>query len=172
VNLSDGLHWSGTVSWRLIGPGGVLRAQGSSPNLITRVGAQMYSERGAGFAGAPLAPTGMKLGTGSTNAAASVDPGAHLDAYLAGSQRAFDSGWPHSALNGTMRELTFQTTWGPGVVITATPITEVVIVNEVLTDFTSSAGTTVSRALLVPPIPLKGSNDTIVILWIHQGQAT
>src|SRR5215213_1821639 len=62
-------------------------------NVVTDIGDRVYAERGAGLGGAPAAPTGMRLGTGSVaagNAPAKTGTGAALTGYLAGSNKAFD----------------------------------------------------------------------------------
>lgn len=140
------------------------RFEGS--NLVTQVGDQIYGERGAGVSGAGAAPTGMKLGTGST-AVAKTGAGAALVTYLSGSNKAFDSGYPQSALNGSSRRITFRRTFAAGEATTASPITEAVIVNDTIaTDATSSAANTMSR-ILVTGISGKASTDTLTATWNH-----
>jgi hypothetical protein len=96
TNQTEIVTVMGTLHWELFRRGRLLRS-GACPNLITQVGCQMYWERGAGIAGAPAVPTGMKLGTGST-APTPTGAGAALATYLANSQQGFDSGFPASTL--------------------------------------------------------------------------
>jgi hypothetical protein len=135
-------------------------------NLVTQVGDQVYGERGGGVSGAPAAPTGMKLGTGST-AVAKTGAGAALVTYLSGSNKAFDSTYPQSSLNGSSRRITYKRTYAAGEATTASAITEAVIVNETIaTDATSTAANTISR-ILVTGISAKGASDTLTATWSH-----
>jgi len=139
-------------------------------NLVTQVGDQMYGERGGGVSGAPAAPTGMKLGTGSTsggNAVAKTGTGAALTTYLSGSNKAFDATYPQSSLNGSSRRITYKRTYAAGEATTASAITEAVIVNETIsTDATSAASATISR-IAVTGISAKGASDTLTATWNH-----
>lgn len=135
-------------------------------NLVTQVGDQVYGERGGGVSGAPAAPTGMRLGTGST-AVAKTGAGAALVTYLSGSNKAFDATYPQSALNGSSRRITYKRTYAAGEATTASAITEAVIVNDTIaTDATSTAANTVSR-ILVTGISAKGASDTLTATWTH-----
>lgn len=154
----------GKVDWVLTGPDGEVKHRGTAFNIITQVGDQMYAERGAGLAGAPAVPTGMKLGTGST-AAAKTGAGAALVTYLANSHQAF-SGNPASAVQGSARRITYTAVFGAGKATSGSNITEAVIVNEALTDATSAAAATVSRVILSGPAP-KGASDTLTLTWTH-----
>lgn len=156
----------GEVVWELIGPDGEVKASGRTTNIITRVGDQMYGERGAGIGTAPASPTGMKLGTGAT-AVAKVDPGASLTTYLANSHQAFDATFPSTGLSpSNTRRITYQATWAPGKATSAGAITEAVIVNEALADATSAAAATVARVLLTG-IGSKNAADTLKLSWTH-----
>lgn len=140
------------------------RFEGS--NIVTQVGDQMYGERGANISGAPAAPTGMKLGTGST-AVAKTSTGAALTTYLSGSNKAFDSTFPTSALNSTSRRIQYKRTYAAGEATTASAITEAVIVNDTIaTDATSTAANTISR-ILVTGITGKLSTDVLTATWNH-----
>lgn len=147
---------------------GLVEAEGFCENVVTTVGDRMYAERGAGVAGAPAAPTGMKLGSGTTFPAKSGS-GSALAAYLTNSHQALDAGFPSSAVIGELRRLTYQSTWAAGKATTASPITEVVIVNETLTDATSASGATVSRSLLEGSnaIPVKTADQILTLIWTH-----
>lgn len=135
-------------------------------NLVTQVGDQLYGEKGAGVAGAPAVPTGMKLGTGGT-AVAKTGAGAALVTYLAGSNKAFDATYPQSALNGSSRRITYKRTYAAGEATTASAITEAVIVNDTIaTDATSTAANTISR-ILVTGISAKAASDTLTATWNH-----
>lgn len=155
---------TGQVTWELRGPDGKVKRRATAYNIITQVGDQMYGERGAGLAAPPAAPTGMKLGTGST-AVAKTGAGAALVTYLANSHQAFSS-TPASALNGSVRRITYAATFAAGKATSASAITEAVIVNEALTDATSAAAATVSRVLLTG-IGSKGASDTLALTWTH-----
>lgn len=163
--MSDGAHdggaITGKVTWVLTGPDGKVKGEGRAFNVITQVGDQMYGERGAGLAGAPAVPTGMKLGTGST-AVAKTGAGAALTTYLANSHQAIAT--PTSGLNGAVRRITYSATYAAGKATSASAITEAVIVNEALTDATSAAAATISRVLLTG-IGSKGASDTLAITW-------
>lgn len=155
----------GSVTWELRGPDGELKASGTTENTITDVGDQRYGEAGAGIAGAPAAPTGMRLGTGST-APAKNGAGAALGAtYLANSNQAIAT--PTSAKPAAVRVITYVATYAAGKATTASNITEVALVNDAIaTDATSPAANTLSRALLTPAAP-KGASDTLTVTWTH-----
>lgn len=160
----DSTHVEGKVAWELRGPDGEVKRSGTAFNTITQVGDQMYGERGAGLAGAPAAPTGMKLGAGST-APSKTGAGAALVTYLANSHQAFQS-TPGSALSGSVRRITYTAVFAAGKATTGSPITEAVIVNEALADATSAAAATVSRVLLTG-VGSKGAADTLTLTWTH-----
>lgn len=108
--------------------------------------------------------TGMKLGTGST-AVAKNGAGSALVTYQTGSQQAFDASFPASS-SSSGRRIQYKTTYAAGTA-TASGLNEVVIVCEgVLTDATTAAGFTVSRALLSPVVN-KGASDSLAITWNH-----
>ena len=112
----------GRVTWELFGPDGGLIATGQSRNALTQVGEQNLAERGTGFA-APAAPTGMRLGAGST-AVAKTGAGAALVTKLTDGNQAFDGTYPQSALSGSgnnARRITFKTTYAAGKATTASP---------------------------------------------------
>jgi hypothetical protein len=141
---------------------GNLTHQTEARNLITAVGDQMYAARGAGIGSPPAAPTGMKLGTGTT-AVAKTGAGAALVTYLAGSNKAFDATFP-TASGGVA---TYKRTYAAGEATTASNITECVLVNETIaTDATSAAAATISRVLLASPAP-KAAGDTLTVTWTH-----
>lgn len=151
----------GTVVAELRGPDGELKGRCVAENLITAVGDQLYASRGAGLT-TSAAPTGMRLGTGSTPPAKS-GAGAALVTYLTGSNKAFDGGSP-SAAGGAA---TYKVTYGPGVANSASPITEAVINNDTIaTNSTTAAAATISRILLIG-IGSKGQLDTLTIEWVH-----
>lgn len=160
----DGSRADGRVEWKLIGPDGVVKREGVSHNIITQVGDSMYAGRGAGVTSPPNAPTGMKLGTGST-AVAKTGAGAALVTYLTNSHQAF-SGTPTGAAQSTIWRITYAATFAAGKATSAGAITEAVIVNETLADATSAAAATVARVLLTG-IGSKGAADTLAITWTH-----
>lgn len=131
-------------------------------NLVTAVGDQFYAARASGAAGAPAAVTGMKLGTGST-APAKTGAGAALTTYLANSHQALN-GAP-TASGGTV---SYVATWAAGKATSASPITELVLVNDALADATSPESATLARILTASdPIPAKGAGDALTITWNH-----
>jgi hypothetical protein len=161
----DGLGLSGIVVVELRGPDGALKSRTVQPNIVTNTGDQFYGERAAGIASPPAQVTGMKLGTGST-AVAKSGAGAALVTYLTNSHQAIDGSFPTSALSSNKRRITWQSTWAAGKATSASPITEVVIVNETLADSTSAAGATIARAL-VTGVPTKEAADSLTITWTH-----
>lgn len=155
----------GTVVAQVFGPDGELKAEVVTENLITDTGDTYYASRGAG--GAPVAPTGMRLGTGAT-APSKNGPGAAIVTYVAASNKALDANFPTSASRGAGlgARITWQATWGAGLA-TANGIAEVVLTNESpLTNVAGAAGNTLARALLNPTVN-KGANDTLVVTWYH-----
>ncbi len=161
----DGLAICGWVTVELRGGDGRLKHVEVVPNIVTQIGDQMYAERSTGIAGAPNAVTGMKLGAGSTTPA-KTGAGAALVTYLSNSHQAIDAGYPQSSLVSGKRRITWQSTWAAGKATTASPITEVVIVNETLSDATSAAAATISRAL-VTGVSSKDAADVLTIGWTH-----
>jgi hypothetical protein len=161
----DGLGLSGIVVVELRGPDGALKVRTVQPNVVTNIGDQYYGERAAGIASPPAQVTGMKLGTGST-AVAKSGAGAALVTYLTNSHQAIDGSFPTSALSSNKRRITWQSTWAAGKATSASPITEVVLVNESLTDATSLAAATIARAL-VTGVPTKEAADSLTISWTH-----
>lgn len=148
----------------LRGPDGALKQRVTFTNIVTQVGDQMYGERGAGLAGAPAAPTGMALGTGST-AAAKTGAGAALVTATASS--AVVVGTPTSSLSSTLRRIQYVTTWAAGVA-TASGLNEVVLQNGTATTVPSNTVTTniIARALLSPVVN-KGAGDSLTVTWNH-----
>lgn len=159
--VADEVGVFGEVVAELFGPDGELKARCVTRNLVTAVGDQLYASRGAGLTSSAL-PTGMKLGAGST-AVAKTGAGAALVTYLSGSNKAFDATFPSAAAG----VVSYKRTWAAGEATTASPITEVVIVTETISnDDTSTAAETVSRALLTG-IGSKGASDTLAVTWTH-----
>ena len=158
----------GTLHVLLTGPDGEVKYDATLKNVITQVGEQMYGERGAGLGGAPAAPTGMALGTGST-AVAKTGAGAAMVTGISGSAAAL-GGTPASALSGggsNPRRITYSQTWAAGVA-TATGISEVVLQNGTATTVPANGTATnvVARALLSPVVN-KGAGDSLTITWTH-----
>jgi hypothetical protein len=139
-------------------------------NLVTLPGNQMYPMRALGLASAPAAPVGFKLGTGTTVPAV-TGAGAILAAYLAGSNRAFDSGYPTaSTISGTTNRITYQVTYPAGVATTATGVTisEGVLVSSVASDATSASSAVYARGLFLAEDRLsKPLQREITVIWWH-----
>jgi hypothetical protein len=153
---------AGYVIVELIGADGQVKSRCATKNLITSAGDAVYAGRGAGVTGAAAAPTGMKLGSGST-AVAKTGAGAALVTYLSGSNKAFDATFPSIAAN----VVTYKRTYAAGEATTASPITEAAIVNDTIgTDATSTAANTVARVLLTG-IGSKGASDSLTITWTN-----
>jgi hypothetical protein len=107
----------------------------------------------------------MKLGSGTTAPAKTGAGAANLGTYLANSHVAI--GTPTSALQTTIRRITYSASWPAGKATTASAITEAVLVNDYAagTDATSAEAATLSRVLLSPAIGSKGANDTLTVTW-------
>ena len=163
--MNEATTIKGRITWRLTDPDGSLVREGSVDNLVTAIGDRMYAERGGGVSGAPAAPTGMKLGTGS-GAASKTGSGAALVTYLDNSHQGFDTGYPQASANGSARRVTYVCVFAPGKATASTAITEAVMVNESLTNATSASGATVARALLTG-VGSKGSGQTLTVTWTH-----
>lgn len=156
------IQLSGVVVAQMFGPNGKLKSRVATCNLVTSVGDQMYAARGAGIGSPPAAPTGMRIGTGST-APAKSGAGAAIVTKVTGGNKAFDATYPQAS-GGVV---TYKTTYGPGEGTTASAVTEVVIVNDTIaTDTATAAANTISRALL-SGIGSKGAGDTLEITWTH-----
>lgn len=163
---------TGLVIAELRGPDGKLKDWRVVKNLITDAG-DLYIATRVLAAVAPAAPgdatkvTGMKLGTGST-AVAKNGAGAALVTYLNASNLPFDATWPQVSNLGAGLGVTagYKTTWGAGVA-TNGAITEVVIVNDSVTNATSTAANSISRALFGSAIN-KGALDTLGVTWLHK----
>ena len=149
------------------GPDGAIKQQVAFDNLVTQVGDEYYGERAAGIGSPPDQVTGMRLGTGGANEAATkTGAGAAIDTYVSGSDKAIDGGFPTSSLSGSSRRITWETSWAAGEA-TANGIDEAVITNEdPLTDVAGTAADTIARAVLSPVVN-KGAADTLTITWHH-----
>jgi len=162
-DADSGVAIMGTVTAELFDEHGVLKAREVVKNLVTSVGDRLYASRGAGLTTSAV-PTGMRLGTGST-AVAKSGAGAAIVTYLSTSNKAFDATFP-SETGGVV---TYKRTYAAGEATTASPITEVVINTDTITNdnaTTATAANTVSRALLTG-IGSKGASDTLTITWTH-----
>lgn len=154
---------NGSLRIVLTGADGDVKYDHTLRNVVTRVGEQMYGERGAGISGALAAPTGMQLGTGTT-ATAKVDPGASIVTLVPNSLVAIST--PSSSIPGTVRRITYVATWVAGSA-TATGIAEVALVNQATgTQTAAPASATIARALLSPTVN-KGAADSLTITWNH-----
>ena len=152
----------------LRGPDGEIKEEFWDHNLITQNGDQVYGER-AGGVGTPNAPTGMRLGTGGGTAVAKTGAGAAIVTFVSGSQKAFESGFPSSALQGAARRISYKCIWGAGVA-TSNGINELVLTNETpLTNVAGVAGNTISRLILSPQVD-KGALDTFEYTLSHDFQ--
>lgn len=154
----------GILHVRLFDQYGYLLGESVEDNIVTQVGDQAYAERAANI-GAPAAPTGMKLGTGST-APSKTGAGSQMTTYLTNSHQAFDATYPTSALQGASRRIWYRTTWPAGKATSAGAIAECCIVNNTLADATALSANTVSRAL-VTGVPSKSATDVIIADWTH-----
>lgn len=165
----DTIGLRGYVTAELRGPDGELRGYCTTRNLITQVGDEYYGNRASGAGTQPAQVTGMKLGTGST-APAKTGAGASLGAsYLTDSDQAIEAGFPTSSLNVGARRISWRAIWAAGKATTGSPITECVIVNDVLADATTPEANTIARALLTG-IGSKGVDDTLTVNWHHDAE--
>lgn len=160
------LGLAGLMTVELFDRFGELKQAEVVKNLITQVGDQAYAERGAGIMTLG-APTGIRLGTGTT-ATAKTGAGAAMVTYVAGSSIAFDATYPQSALNGSARRITYRCTWAAGVA-TAMGIAEAVITNIAIADVAGAAANTVARALLSSAVN-KEASDSLVVTWTHDAE--
>lgn len=158
--MEDNMKVQGRVHAVLTDEQGRVVAECVTHNLVTATGDQFYAARAAGASGAPGPVTGMKLGTSST-APAKTGAGAALVAYVPDSHQAL-SGTPVAAAGVA----TYTAIWEPGKGTTASPVTEVVLVNDTLADATSPAGATVCRALL-EGISAKPAGFRLTVIWNH-----
>lgn len=132
-------------------------------NLVTQYGDQFYGEKAAGI-GSHAAPTGMRLGTGTT-AAAKTGAGAAIVTYITGSQKAFEGGYPASSIPASARRISYQCIWAAGTA-TNSAITEAVVTNESpLTNVAGAVGNTISRVVFTAKD--KQAADTLTITWHH-----
>lgn len=161
--MDSTVQMTGRVVAELRDEHGNLKARCETKNLITAVGDQLYASRGIGLTTSAL-PTGMRLGTGST-AVAKTGAGAAIVTYLSTSNKAFDATFP-SATGGVV---TYKRTYAAGEATSASPITEVVINTDTITNdnaTTATAANTISRAIL-SGIPSKAAGDSLTITWTH-----
>lgn len=173
--MSDSQSMKGTAIVTLIGPDGEVKSRQLVENIITDVGDSYYATRGiAGVSPALPADVaaladGMKLGSGGGATAESKNgAGAALaGTYIAGSNLAFDSGFPatNNLGPGAGVEAQYQTTWAPGVA-TNSSIDEAVIVDDAETDATSTAANTIARFVFATAVN-KTDADQLVVEWQH-----
>lgn len=159
----------GTLLAEMIGPDGAVKARCEVKNLITSYGDQVVTERASGI-GALAAPTGMRIGTGTT-AAAKTGAGAAIVAKITGGNKAFDATFPTSVLNGSARRIAWKTSYTAGEGTTGLTVAEAVLVNDAIaTDVATPAAGTVARAVLTG-LGIKGAADTLALTWTwdHQG---
>ena len=150
--MSDQPLVTGEVIATLTDPDGNVVGYCHIHNLVTGTGDAWATN------GRTPAVTGMKLGTGST-APAKAGAGAALTTYLTNSHQALD-GAPVVSGN----QITYTATWPAGKATTASPVTEVVLVNDTLTDATSPAANVVARALLTG-ISSKPAGSPLTVNW-------
>lgn len=161
--IRDGGQGKGLVTWQLFGPDGELKGSGQQEeNICTQKGQQMYIDRGAGVGSPPNAPTGMKLGSGTT-AAALTGAGSALVTYIANSHQAFDATFPSSAVNGAAWRVTYKCTFAAGK--GTGNIQELVIVIDTLADATSTTANTAHR--IVSAVGTKAAGDSLVVTWTY-----
>lgn len=161
--MNSVMELKGKVHYRLFGEDGSLKDEGAFPNGVTQVGDQYFGERATGIASPPAQVSGMRLGTGTT-AFAETGAGAAIVTYITGSNAAIDGGFPTSALSGSSRRITFQSTWAAGTATNAA-IAEAVITNEAtLTNVAGTAANTIARVVFGTTIN-KGASDSLVLTW-------
>lgn len=162
MNNEDSTFIKGHVIVEVHDEFGELKYRSETDNLVTAVGDQYYAGRAVLSSGLPAQVTGMKLGTGST-APAKTGAGAALVTYLTGSNKALDATYPQAS-GGVA---TFRRTYAPGEATSASPITEVALVTETISnDDTSTAAETIARAL-ISGVASKAAGDTLTVTWTH-----
>lgn len=139
-------------------------------NVITDVGDQYYATRSvAGVMPANRADvarvTGTKLGTGTMTADKS-GAGAALAAYLPGSNKAFDAGYPTvtSAGAGLGYQVEYRVSYPSGI-LASTAITEAVICTDSTQNATSQGSATIARVTF--PAVNKSVADSLTLSWTH-----
>jgi hypothetical protein len=167
----DGMAVLGKFQVELFDERGRLKHREEGHNLITDAGdlyiAQMVIALVApANAAQPTKMTGMKLGTGVT-AYSKAGAGAALVTYKTASNVAFDASYPQTTNLGSTLGVTavYKTTWNAGVATDAA-LAEAVIVNDSVTNATTSAANTISRITYTPVN--KGASDTLAITWSHK----
>lgn len=165
--MQDGMRFEGWVYVEMAGPDGEVTFTGVFPNLITSAGDDMYARRGSGVAGPPAAPTGMRIGTGSTPVA-KTGAGAAIVTKVTLGNHAFDATYPQiSGGAGAAVVATYKCTYAAGEGTSGSAVTEAVIVNDTIGSDTATAATnTISRAILAG-VPSKGASDTLTLTWLH-----
>ena len=143
---------------------GNLKVRCETHNLVTAVGDQYYAGRAALSSGLPNQVTGFRLGSG-TVAPSKTGAGSALNAYIPGSNKPCDAGFP-TAAGGVV---TFKRTYAPGEATTTSAVTEVVLNTDNISNDnanTATSANTIARALLTG-ISSKGAADTLTITWTH-----
>ncbi len=163
--MTDGLLITGTFYWKLLNQDESILDEGFVKNIITQEGDRIYGQRGWMTSGAPAAPTGMQYGSGTT-ATAKTGAGAAIVTYVSGSARAFDTGYPADALNGSSREVTYQCRWPSGVATNSAVIEFVLINQATATDSAAPVANTISRIKVGSAIN-KGSDKILVGILKH-----
>ena len=166
--LRDGFDLRGFGVWTLREGDGTVLLEQPFANLVTDAGDQYAAKKliqgiSPASPAAPTAASGMKLGSTSSTAPAKAGTGGALQAYLTGTNRAFDSLYPQAANLGAGLGwvAVYSTTWPTGSTITG--IVEAVIVNDAGTDATSSASNTYART--TGSTVTKGSTQTFQVIW-------
>lgn len=152
----------GRVHVELFDENMILKHEEWVDNLITAVGDQMYAARGAGIGSPPAAPTGMRIGTGST-AVAKSGAGAAIVTKITGGNLAFDATYP----SVTAGVATYKCTYGPGVGTTASAVTEAVMVNDTIATDTATAAANTAARIIIAGVSQKGASDTLTLTWTH-----
>lgn len=141
----------GRYRYRLIGPDGKVKQEGRGRNIWTDKGSEYVADALALTQNFSSPPAGMKLGT-STQSPAKGDTDCVTP--LAGSFKAFDSGFPKDDSPQT-NQANYRVTWAAGQA-TQSGLAECVVKSA---DGSSDA---VSRFLLSPVVN-KGADDTLEV---------
>jgi hypothetical protein len=169
AELTDRADIRGHGTWVLTAEDGTVKARGLVvENKISDLGDRMYAERAVGVAGAPNAPTGMKLGNGASPSPTKTST---LGAYVA-TGRVTPTITAQVITPG--RRIQYVGTFGPNIgtmTNVATPINEAAITNEgTLADVAptgGAGGNTVAHIALTPVVGTKAATDTLTITWNH-----
>ena len=155
AQAGDEIRVRGRVEITLCDKDGNVKDHEVTHNLMTTLGKQYLADLASATQNFSSAPTGIKLGQGTTApAAGDSDVETVLTADPADAFQAFDSGFPKDDHAGHVDETTFQASWAAGEA-TFAAITEAVI--------KSAFGSTDAISRITFAAKNKGASDTLTI---------